>query len=211
MRLIVAAVVASALSGTSAVAAPVVGQISLGGYAQSVGSAGMGGATGISFANASGLSVTGTSGSISSFGAGSGSFSALGACSSQSSGCGTIKDIASLSTPAAISSFLTLTGTPAFSFDLSGLSMVSRSQDASGGSLSFTADGTINLAGFDQTPGQFFFTAQGNNIVSYSATVIARAAPAIPEPATWAMMLVGFSMVGIVARRRITATKVTFA
>lgn len=33
----------------------------------------------------------------------------------------------------------------------------------------------------------------------------------VPEPATWAMMLVGFGMVGAVARRRRSATKVTYA
>jgi hypothetical protein len=34
---------------------------------------------------------------------------------------------------------------------------------------------------------------------------------AVPEPSTWAMMLVGFGMVGAVARRRKSAAKVTFA
>ncbi|MBB4155649.1 hypothetical protein GGQ80_003574 [Sphingomonas jinjuensis] len=34
---------------------------------------------------------------------------------------------------------------------------------------------------------------------------------AVPEPATWGMMLVGFGMIGATARRRRTAAKVTFA
>lgn len=211
MRLIIAMTAAALFSSTSAVARPVSGQISLGGYAQANGSVGMSGATGISFANAAGSSVVGTSGSITSFGAGSGSFSALGACSSMSSGCGTIKDITSFATPTAISSFLALTSTSGLSFDLANVSSVTRTQNGSGGSLTFTANGTINLAGFDQTPGQFILTAEGNNIVSFSATVLSASAPAIPEPATWAMMLTGFGMISGASRHRRRSTVTTFA
>ncbi|MBB4155297.1 subtilisin-like proprotein convertase family protein [Sphingomonas jinjuensis] len=44
-----------------------------------------------------------------------------------------------------------------------------------------------------------------------SATLSITTTGAVPEPATWAMMLVGFGMVGAVARRRKSAAKVTFA
>ena len=49
------------------------------------------------------------------------------------------------------------------------------------------------------TPG----TYQLGSIVSGSSTLtIASVAGAVPEPATWAMMLGGFAMVGVSARRR---------
>ena len=37
---------------------------------------------------------------------------------------------------------------------------------------------------------------------SYSGTIVFAAAPAVPEPGTWAMMLVGFGAVGYGMRRR---------
>jgi hypothetical protein len=135
-----------------------------------VGSTSLGSATGLDFANASGTSVSGNSGTLTSYGAGSGSFAALGACASTSSGCGTIEDLATFS-PGPISSFLTLTtGGPGVSLDLSSIENVTEAGSGSNGSITFTALGTINFGGYDATAGEFVLTAQGNNIVSFSAT-----------------------------------------
>lgn len=207
---VIAAAAALGLSTAGAYAVPISGQISLGGYAQANGSVGMGGATGISFANASGSSVSGTSGVLTSFGAGSGSFAALGACSSTTTGCGSIKNITSFAaiptsgnTPT-ISSFLTLSnGTgPVVTFDLNSLTSVTRNQDNLGGSLTFTAAGTINYSGFDATAGQFILTAQGNNIVSFSATTLSTA---VPEPMSLALLGGSLAAVGLIRRKKSVA------
>ena len=71
--------------------------------------------------------------------------------------------------------------------------------DATGGSITFTANGTINYTGFDATAGQFILTAQGNNIVSFSATTLS-AATATPEPASLAVL--GASLAGLDLIRR---------
>jgi len=207
---VIAAAAALGLSTAGAYAVPVTGQISLGGFAQANGSVGMGGATGISFANAAGTSVTGTSGVLTSFGAGTGAFAGLGACSSTSTGCGSIKDIASFAsiptsgTTPTISSFLTLSsGTgPTVTFDLNSLTSVTRNQDALGGSLTFTAAGTINYTGYDATAGQFILTAQGNNIVSFSATTLSTA---VPEPMSLALLGGSLAAVGLIRRKKSVA------
>jgi hypothetical protein len=46
---------------------------------------------------------------------------------------------------------------------------------------------------------------------SYSGLAYAPAGPAVPEPATWAMMLVGFGMTGAAIRYRRRKTNVTYA
>ena len=43
--------------------------------------------------------------------------------------------------------------------------------------------------------------AYGNQSLSVDAQIGAGAAPAVPEPTTWALMLVGFGAVGVAARR----------
>jgi hypothetical protein len=183
-------------------AGPVTGQISLSGYGAAVGSVSFGTATGIDFANASGTTVSGTSGTLSSFGAGTGTFAALGGCASTTTGCGTIKDIASFTSSAPISAFLTLTtGGPSVSFDLASITAVTETGSGSNGSLTFTGIGTINFSGFDATPGEFILTAQGNQISSFSATTLATL-PQAPEPSTWATMSLGILGLGFLAIRR---------
>lgn len=139
---------------------------------------------------------------------GSGSFAALGACVSTSPGCGTIGDIASFATAGPISGFLSIqSGGGAYaSFDLGSITSVSHAAGASGGTLTFTAAGTINFTGYDATAGTFTLTASGNSIDSFSATLVSSAPPpAVPEPASWAMLLTGFGAIGGALRTRRSA------
>jgi len=192
---------AAALIGMTAAAsaAPITGQVSINGYAQSVGSVGMGSATGISFANASGSFVSGTSGSLTSFGAGSGTFAGM-SCTNGTTGCGTIRNIDNFATAGAIASFLTLTS--GVSFDLSSITNVTRGMDATGGSIVLTANGVIRYDGFDATRGVFSLTAQGNRITSFSATTLAAEASSVPEPASLAILGGSLAMIGLVRRKK---------
>lgn len=154
-------------------------------------------ATSLDFTTLIGVPSPGTPGVLTSYGTGLGSFTGV-ACANPL-GCGTIQDLASLVTgPLAISNFVVLTGgtnVSPISFDLASISNINRGTN---GFLTFTANGTINWAGFDPTPGTFLFSAQGLTITSFSATALS----AVPEPATWAMMLLGFAGMGMVIRRR---------
>jgi hypothetical protein len=195
-KVLLAAVASLGMVG-AANAAPVTGQISLNGYAEATGSAGFGAATGIAFANGTGTSVSGSSGAISSYGAESGSFATLGSCTGGS--CGTIKNITTLSTAAApISSFLTLTTIgPTVTFDLSSITAVRH--DSSTDAVSFAATGVINFSGYDPTAGTFLFTAQGDNITSFSATTLAVASP---EPASLAILGGSLAAFAMLRRKR---------
>lgn len=185
-----------------ALAAPVTGQISLGGYAESSNSVGMGAATGLNFASgpAGAPTISGSSGSLYSFGAGYGSFAGL-TCSSTAGSCGTIKDVANFAAETATTSFLTLNtgGGPTISFDLTSITGVAHGTDLYGGSVVFTANGIINFTGYDSTQGTFILTAQGNNIVSFSATTLASA---VPEPASFALLGGSLAAVGLLRRKK---------
>lgn len=191
---------------SSAAAVPVFGQISVGGYAQAVGSLGMGDATGISFASGNPPTITGSGGGLYSYGAGTGSFASLGVCASSIGACGTIQNVADFSSQGAAPAFLTLnTGGPAVSFDLSSITDVGHATDLTGGSVTFTADGIINFAGFDSTAGQFILTAQGNNIVSFSATTVATPgndASTTPLPGALPMFASALGLGGLFYRRK---------
>ncbi len=187
---------ASFVTANPASAAPVVGQISFTGGAVAVGSPSFGSATGIDFVSGSSASP-GTAGTITSYGfptgTATGSFAGLQCITGT---CGSIKDILSLASAGPINSFLILTGGPAISFDLSS---VTYATNPTLDTLSLSAAGFINFAGLDRTPGRILLTAQGDNIVTFSATSLA-SVPTVPEPATWAMMIAGIGAIGFALR-----------
>jgi hypothetical protein len=62
-----------------------------------------------------------------------------------------------------------------------------------------------SLAGLNVGPGSFTLTVQGTPGTqngSFGGTLAFAAASAVPEPSTWAMMLIGFGAVGYSMRRR---------
>ena len=189
--------VAVVTMAATAHAVPVSGQLSLNGYAQAIGSTGMGAATGISFANAAGTAVSGSSGTLSSYGAGTGSFAALGNCV-LASGCGTIQNIQSFASQGALNNFLTLATSngSTVSFDLTSITNVTR---PGANQLGFTANGFINYSGFDRTAGTFNLTAQGDNITSFSATTLAAN---VPEPASMAILGGSLAAIGLIRRKK---------
>jgi len=74
--------------------------------------------------------------------------------------------------------------------------------------LGFVSNGSmsnVTLASIQPAGSSIWPTA--NNLTLARAA----AAPAVPEPATWAMMLVGFGMIGATARYRRRTTKIAYA
>ena len=79
-------------------------------------------------------------------------------------------------------------------------------------SYAITDAGTAQLTGFDDTRGFFSFTANQNGSIQGSFSATANAVTgAVPEPATWAMMLIGVGAVGASVRRRKVKTTVAYA
>ena len=70
-----------------------------------------------------------------------------------------------------------------------------------------TSSGSGTSLGFPATITQLVYDNSGASL-----TVAGTTTPAVPEPATWAMMIGGFGAIGVAARRgRKVMTKVTFA
>lgn len=62
--------------------------------------------------------------------------------------------------------------------------------------LSFTSDSIgIVFSSYGHYPDQFTYGQSGQAVFSYSTA-------AVPEPATWVMLLAGFGLIGVAARRR---------
>ena len=174
-----------------AIAAPIVGgsTVSIGGFA-TTDTLDAAQAHSIDFTNGSGPSV-GSPGTLTNY-IGTGTFAGAVCAGS----CGSIYDIASLVVgPQAISPFWALTGgLNGLTFSLTSISSIDRS---SPGILAFKGSGTFSGGGYDATPGAFTFSTQGGNVTTFSATTTA-----VPEPATWALMLLGFGGIGMAMRRR---------
>jgi hypothetical protein len=205
-----AAAAAVALCAPSAVyAAPVIAgsTIDLTGFFQATGGTNLNQATGLDFvAGASGAASPGTPGVIPTYGSGSGTFAGLFCPTSVAAAtCGSITDLTNLAVgPQTINNFLTLVGGNNVSpiiFDLTGITSVGR---AEADFLTFRATGNIRYGNFDITPGTFLFSAQGGQATSFSGTLTAGSA--VPEPATWAVMMLGFGGLGMTMRRRTKPT-----
>jgi hypothetical protein len=114
--------------------------------------------------------------------------------------CGTISDIATLALgPTSISPFFALTD--GVTFSLTSITSIDRSV---AGILGFIGTGTFGgtLGGVALNPASanFSFSTQGGNVTTFSATTTATTA--VPEPVTWALMLLGFGGMGMALRRR---------
>jgi hypothetical protein len=196
---------------SSAQAAPLIvgSSIDLAGYVQAIGSTTLNNATGLDFVSGPGGTASpGVAGTVATYGSGTGSLAGF-TCSGAN--CGTISDIVNLVIGAqSITNFFNLTGgnnSFPIAFDLTGINTINRSDP---NFLTFSASGNIRYDGFDPTPAIFLFSAQGTTATSFSATTIALSA--VPEPATWAMMLIGLGAIGGTLRRRQKVTaRIRFA
>ena len=81
-------------------------------------------------------------------------------------------------------------------------------------------DETYRINNLAVTQGQYMLSLQGQRATgnsnsafqaSYTGNINFAATAAVPEPATWAMMLIGFGVVGSTMRRRKTTARVRFA
>ena len=110
--------------------------------------------------------------------------------------CGSINDITSVSIGASATPLFTLIDGVTFSL-LAITSIDTSSPDVLAFHGTGAFGGTLGGDALAYTPGTFVFTTQGGNLTTFSATAIA-----VPEPGTWALMLLGFSGIGMALRRR---------
>lgn len=98
-------------------------------------------------------------------------------------------------------------------FDAAGLVLSSTNVTLTSGAtfnpgqyVRYSVNSTSGIRGFSFSGG-----ASGNTSIDNLVAVTADATPAVPEPATWAMMLVGFGLIGATARYRRRTTKIAYA
>ncbi len=199
-----AAAAALLCAAVPAQAAQILGQISFNGFVRPVGATNMGAATGLDFYNVfvpgSSMGDGGTPGTI---------FAALGTTGVFAGitcigPCGTIKDLPTFA-GGPVASFFDI-GSTIF-FDLNAITSVTQIADGAGGSLKLIASGTFRVAGMDDTAGVLTLTTQGNGETSFSATALS----AVPEPASWGLMIAGFGMIGGMLRASRRSTRVRYA
>jgi hypothetical protein len=71
---------------------------------------------------------------------------------------------------------------------------------------------SLALSYLDDITGGVWGTPQSGSLkLFYSATSQSQVLTAVPEPATWAMMIAGFGLVGGIARRRNRSTTIVYA
>ncbi len=81
-----------------------------------------------------------------------------------------------------------------------------------GSGLGFTAsDGTQTSLFFQSSAASYRITTLTGGFASGSVTASSSAVAAVPETATWGMMILGFGMIGGAVRSRKTKTAVSFA
>ena len=99
----------------------------------------------------------------------------------------------------ALSASLAVLGT----YDLSTLAAISTPGATNGGAFRGIQSTSTNIR---------YLTLSGSYILAHSLTVAGAATGAVPEPATWAMMMLGFGAMGASLRRRAKVTaRVRFA
>jgi hypothetical protein len=204
-RLIFVGVVAAALAlaPLKAEAAFITGALSIAGNwvpvtaATGAATATVGTATGIDFIITGNTPTPGVAGSFSVINS-IGSLSAITPCS----GCGLIRDLsltgATVGSYAGVprTSFQVVTSGATFTFDLATLLVTQQTTNQ----IDLFGTGTLHLSGFQETPGTFIFSGQGQSgSFSFSATDAAVPEP-VPEPAS--LLLLGTGLVGLVTVRR---------
>jgi len=183
--------VAAAQPAFAAVTIATGSQMSIGGNAQLIGGVTASQATSIDFLAMPGSVPGATPGTVTNY-LGTGTF--LG--QSCSGTCGTINDITSLVVGGSVVPLFSLTD--GVTFSLTNITSIDRSVS---NVLSFQGYGSFGgtLGGDAINPqiGTFVFSTQGGTLTTFSATAVA-----VPEPATWGLMLLGFGGIGVALRRR---------